>query len=136
MFIYPILCSSNGSDKLTLTMKEQVLKGRVFGCPRWSCKRVDSFFGTNYWYGIPCSAADKGDRLGRIFHDYSYFKPGSYSISAAHANTSVRYDSVRRRVLDLYGITWYIKANLKNGFRQIGTHSADWCFQVCSNCRN
>ena len=124
MFIYPILCSSNGSDKLTLTMKEQVLKGQVIGDPGWSCKRVDSLFGTNKWYDIHCSAADKGDRIGRIVHDYSYFKPGSYSISAARANTSVRYDSVKRRVLELDGITWY-KADLKSGFRQIGTHPAD-----------
>ena len=46
-----------------------------------------------------------GDSLGRIVHDYGYFKPESYPINAAHANTSVRYDSVRRRVLVLDGIT-------------------------------
>ena len=74
-----------------------------------------------------------GDPLGRVVHDYGYFKPGSYSINAAHANTSVRYDSVRRRVLVLDGIEWYIKADLKNGFRQFGTHPADWRFQVYCN---
>ena len=87
-------------------MKEQVLKGRVIGGTGCSYERVDTFFGTNKWYGIPCSAVEKeGDRLGRIVHDYGFFKPGSsYSINTARANASVRYDSVRRQVLVLDGI--------------------------------
>ena len=63
---------------------------------------MDSFFKGKGWYGIPCGAVAKdGDPLGRIVHDYGYFKKGSYSINAAHADTSVRYDSIRRRVLIL-----------------------------------
>ena len=49
------------------------------------------------------------------------------------ANTSVRYDSIRRRVLVLDGVTWYIKADVKNGFRQFGTHPSDWRCQVYCN---
>ena len=45
-----------------------------------------------------------GDPLGRIVHDYGFFKPGSYSVNAAHADTTVRYDSIRRRVLVLDGV--------------------------------
>ena len=33
----------------------------------------------------------------------------------------------------LDGVIWYIKADLKNGFRQFGTHPADWRFQVYCN---
>ena len=63
---------------------------------------MDSFFRGKGQYDIPCGAVEKdGDPLGRIVHDYGYFKKGSYSINAAHADTSVRYDSIRRRVLIL-----------------------------------
>ena len=58
---------------------------------------------------------------------------GSYSVNAAHANTSVRYDSIRKRVRILGDVQWYIKADLLSGFRQFGTHPADWKFQVYCN---
>jgi len=66
-------------------------------------------------------------------HDYGFYQRGSYSINAAHANTSVRYDSIRRRVIVLEGVSWYIKADLKSGYRQFGTHPSDWRFQVYCN---
>ena len=74
-----------------------------------------------------------GDPLGRIVHDYGYYKQGSYSINAAHSNTSVKYDSIRKRVRLLENVIWYIKADLESGFRQFGTHPADWRFQVYCN---
>ena len=63
--------------------------------------------------------------MGRIVHDYGYYIRGSYSVNAAHSNTSVRYDSIRKRVLTLEKVVWYVKADLKNGFRQFGTYLAD-----------
>ena len=73
------------------------------------------------------------DTFGRIVHEYSYYKHGSYSINAAHSDTSVRYDSIRKRVRLLENVVWYIKADLQSGFRQFGTHPADWRFQVYCN---
>ena len=106
----------------------------MIGGPGWSTEKVTEFFGNRQWYGIPCSAVEKdGDPLGRIVHDYGFYERGLYSINAAHANTSVRYDSIRRRVIVLEGVTWYIKADLKSGFRQFGTHPSDWRFQVYCN---
>ena len=98
----------------------------MIGGPGWSSQKITEFFGSKQMYGIPCSAVAKdGDPLGRVVHDYGFYKRGSYSINAAHADTSVRYDSFRRRVQVLDGITWYIKADLKSGFRQFGTHPTD-----------
>ena len=74
-----------------------------------------------------------GDPLGRIVHNYGYYKHGSYSINAAHSDTSVKYDSIRKRVRLLENVIWYIKADLESGFRQFGTHPADWRFQVYCN---
>ena len=71
--------------------------------------------------------------MGRIVHDYGYYAPGSYTVNAAHANTSVKYDSMRKRVLIVDKVIFYIKADLQSGFRQFGTHPSDWRFQVYCN---
>ena len=71
--------------------------------------------------------------MGRIVHDYGYYVPGSYSVNASHANTSVQYDSIRKRVLIVDKVVFYIKADLQSGFRQFGTHPSDWRFQVYCN---
>ena len=106
----------------------------MIGGPGWTCQRVTSFFGGRQWYGIPCGAVEKdGHPLGRVVHDYGFFQHGSYSINAAHDNTSVRYDSIRKRVLVLRDVCWYIKADLESGFRQFGTHPFDWRLQVYCN---
>ena len=95
------------------------------------------FFGGKNFYGIPCGATEKdGDPMGRIVHDYGHYKKGSYSINATHSSTSVRYLSFRERVGILQNVKWYIKADLDAGFRQFGTHPADWRFQVYCNGRN
>ena len=115
-------------------MAEQVQKGRMIGGPGWTSSHISEFFGGDCWYGIPCGATEKdSDPLGRIVHDYGYYRTNSYSINAAHSNTSVKYDSIRKRVRLLANIIWYIKADLKNGFRQFGTHPADWRCQVYCN---
>ena len=98
---------------------------------------MTDFFGGRGWYGIPCSAVEKdGDPTGRVVHDYGFYIQGSYSVNAAHSDTSVRYDWLRRRVLVLEKVRWYVKADLKSGFRQFGTHPSDWRFQVYCNGRN
>ena len=66
--------------------------------------------------------------MGRIVKDYGYYIRGSYSVNAAHSNTSVlssvHYDSVKKRVRLLEKVAWYVKADIKNGFSQFGTNPA------------
>ena len=131
---YLPLQSFTGSHRLREVFRKQVLEGRMIGGPGWTCQRVTSFFDDRQWYGIPCGAVEKdGDPLGRVVHDYGFFKRGSYSINAAHDNTRVRYDSIRKRVLVLRDICRYIKSDLESGFRQFGTHPFDWRFQIYCN---
>ena len=102
---YPPLLSPSGRQKLRDTMAVQVRQGKMIGVPGWSSIHVSGFFGGDRWYGIPCGATEKdGDPLGRIVHDYGYHKTNSYSINAAHSDTSVRYDSIRKRVRILENI--------------------------------
>ena len=71
--------------------------------------------------------------MGRVTHDYGFYKRGSYSINAAHSSTTVRYLSVRERVEILENVHWIIRADLEHGFRQFGTHPKDWRYQVYCN---
>ena len=76
--------NKEGSIKLRETLREQVLQGKMIGGPGWSIEKVTEFFGNRQWYGIPCSAVEKdGDPLGRIVHDYGFYKRSSYSINSA-----------------------------------------------------
>ena len=98
----------------------------MLGGPGWTTKVVRRFFHGKDFYGIPCGAVMKnGDRYGRIVHDYGFYKKGSYSINAAHSSTRVKYCSMQERAHILTKIQWYIKADLKNGFPQFGTHPVD-----------
>ena len=86
-------------ELLRAKFKEEVLCGRMIGGPGWTVEVVRSFFGGANFYGIPCSAVEKGgDPLGRIVHDYGFHPRESYSVNATHSSTSVRYLSVRERV--------------------------------------
>ena len=52
------------------------------------------FFGGQGFFGIPCGAVEKdGDPLGRIVHDYGFYRRGSYSINAAYSCTRVKYNT-------------------------------------------
>ena len=97
---YAPLLAPSGRQRLRNTIAVQVLQGKMIGRPGWSSNHISKFFGGDCWYhGIPCGATEKdGDTLGRIVHDYGYHKIKSYSISAAHSNTNVKYDSIRKRV--------------------------------------
>ena len=118
-------------------MKKEVIGGRVIGGPGYTSSMVREFFGGDNFYGIPCSATPKdGDPLGRVIHDYGFYKRGSYSVNAAHSSTSVEYISVEERVRILQNVHWYVKADLASGFRQFGTHPRDWRYQVYCNGQN
>ena len=71
----------------------------MLGGPGWTAAKIRRFFGGRGFYGIPSGAVPKGDNpLGRIVHDYGYYKRGSYSINAAHSNTSVTYMKTQERI--------------------------------------
>ena len=68
-----------------------------------------------------------------MVHDYGYYPTGSYSVNATHSCTSVRYLKTKEVLGILDDIKWYIKGDLKDGFRQFGTHPVDWKYQVYCN---
>ena len=95
---------------------------------------VRAFFGGKNFYGIPSNGVTKnGNPCGRIVHDYGYHPERSYSVNATHSCTSVRYLTTQEVVAILDSITYFIKGDLENGFRQFGTHPVDWRFQVYCN---
>ena len=115
-------------------MRAQVLQGKMIGGEGWTSRHVKDFFGGKNFYGIPCNGVMKnGDPCGRIVHDYGYHPRSSYSVNAAHSCTSVRYLTTEDVVTILDSVTFFVKGDLENGFRQFGTHPVDWRYQVYSN---
>ena len=91
---------------------------------------MSDFLGSQF-YTIPCGAVPKNnDPAGRIIHNYSYPSPDFLSINAALTNTSVSYITFKERVKKLANVDWYIKADLKNGYRQMPVNPVDWHTQV------
>ena len=54
------------------------------------------------------------------------------SINSALTDTSVEYITFKERVSRLSQVDWYIKADLKNGYRQLPVHPTDWHTQIYS----
>ena len=89
---YPLVTNPVGKKKLSDVLGKQVVAGKMIGGRGWTESDVRRFFGGRDFYGIPCSATEKGgDPLGRIVHDYGYFPTRSYSVNATHSCTSVKY---------------------------------------------
>ena len=102
----------------------------MLGGVGWSKNVVEKFLGRHV-YVIPCGAVPKNDDpFGRIIHNYSHPSAKHNSVNSALINTSVRYMSFKARVKSLAGVDWYIKADLKNGYRQLPVHPTDWYTQV------
>ena len=111
-------------------MSSEVKKGRMLGGQGWTATQVKKFLGQEF-YVIPCGAVPKNDNpVGRIIHNYSYPDAKVASVNSALVNTSVTYISFRERVQKLARVEWYIKADLKNGYRQLPVHPIDWHTQV------
>ena len=120
--------------KFRNAMKKQVLAGKMIGGVGWSSLHVQEFFGGQNFYGIPSNGVMKnGDPCGRIVHDYGYHPKDSYSVNSTHSNTSIRYLTIKEVVSILDSVTYFLKGDLNDGFRQFGTHPADWRFQVYCN---
>ena len=102
----------------------------------WTRKSVEKFLGRKV-YVIPCGAVPKdGDKNGRIIHNYSHPHKNALSVNSALTNTSVEYITFKERVALLAEVDWYIKADLKNGYRQLPVHPTDWHTQIYSLGRN
>ena len=113
-------------------LDSEVKKGRILGGRGWTKAVVEEFLGRNF-YVIPCGAVPKnGNPVGRIIHNYSFPDAKVASVNSALLNTSVTYISFRSRVEKLARVDWYIKADLKNGYRQLPVHPIDWHTQVYS----
>ena len=63
-----------------------------------------------------------GDPLGRLIHDYSFPSAIQGSVNSALINTSVEYISFVERAAQLSQVEWFIKVDMKNGYRQLGVH--------------
>ena len=110
----------------------EIRAGRMLGGVGWSAKDIRNFLGRSF-YTTPCGAVPKNnDPAGRIIHNYSYPSKTSGSVNAALINTSVAYISFKERVSLLNNVDWFIKADLKNGYRQLPVHPSDWHTQVYS----
>ena len=103
----------------------------MIGGKGWTTQHVNNFPGGSGFYRISRSATAKaGDPLGRIVHDYGYYPKGSYSVNATHSCTSVKFLTLKEIATILDEVKWLLKADLASGYRQFGTHPADWKFQV------
>ena len=114
-----------GIAKCRARFHSEVGLGRMIGGRGWTRKVVREFLGRPF-YIIPCGAVPKGgDPLGRIIHDYSYPSKTRGSVNSALINTSVEYISFMERAKHLSKVDWFIKVDLKNGYRQLGVHPSE-----------
>ena len=110
----------------------EVKKGRMLGGMGWSLKKIEKFLKRKV-YIIPCGAVPKNnDPCGRIIHDYSHPDKKVGSINSALTYTSVNYITFKERVAQLAQVDWFLKVDLKNGYRQLPVHPSDWHTQVYS----
>ena len=128
----PNFFKPGGTQKARTRFANEVKKGRMLGGVGWTRKDVEKLLGRQV-YVIPCGAVPKNDDpCGRIIHNYSYPSAKHGSVNSALINTTVKYESFKERVEELANVDWYIKVDLKNGYRQLPVHPTDWHTQVYS----
>lgn len=128
----PNFLEPGGFLKARARFSEEIKKGRMLGGLHWSRKDVEKMLGRRV-YVIPCGAVPKNDDpFGRIIHNYSYPSAKYDSVNSALENTAVKYLTFKARVKELARVDWYVKADLKNGYRQLPVHPTDWHTQVYS----
>ena len=126
------LRGTEATKKARERFSAEVKKGRMLGGLGWTRKKVENFLKKKV-YVVPCGAVPKnGDENGRIIHNYSHPQKKSLSVNSALTNTSVEYITFKKRVAMLSEVDWYIKVDLKNGYRQLPIHPTDWHTQVYS----
>ena len=101
----------------------------MLGGPGWSADTVSEFLGSTFFY-TPCGAVPKkGDPYGRIIHNYSHEFNGK-SLNDSLIDNSTEYISFKGRVQLLRTVKFYIKLDLKDGYRQLAVHPSEWRTQV------
>ena len=119
-------------QKCRVRFSKEVRAGRMLGGVGQTRRDVEEFLASNV-YTIPCGSVPKGDDPhGRVIHDYSYAIMGIQSINEVLLDNSVQYISFRERVRVLSLVSWYIKVDLKAGYRQLPLNPKDWASQVYS----
>ena len=112
-------------DKCRSRFHNEVKLGRMIGGLGWTLGIVEQFLGKPC-YTIPCGAVPKNDEpFGRIIHDYSHPSAKEGSVNSALINTSVEYISFVDRARRLSTVDWYMKVDMKNGYRQLGVHPSE-----------
>ena len=88
----------------------------MLGGPGWSAEMVFQFLGSPFFY-TPCGAVSKrDDPFGRIIHNYSHEFNG-ISLNDCLIDNSTEYISFKGRVELLSSKNYYIKLDLKDGYR-------------------
>ena len=129
LFAKNYLKSDTARLKCQNRFKNEIKKGRMLGGPGWSAVDVRRFLNRPFFVA-PCGAVPKGtDPHGRIVHNYSS-KVNGLSLNDALNDTSVKYISFKKRVHLLHKMKWYIKVDLKEGYRQLAVHPSEWHTQV------
>ena len=82
--------------------------------------------GLRYYVAVPKNE----DPFG--IHNYSYPSAEYDSVNSALENKAVKYLTFKARVKELARVNWYVKADLKNGYRQLPVHPTDCHTQVYS----
>ena len=112
-------------EKARARFEQEMRKGRMLGGSGWSLKRVERFLKQKA-HVIPCGAVPKkNDPCGRIIHNYSYPNKHYNSVNSVLTNTSVEYITFKERVALLSQVDWFLKVDLKNGYRQLPVHPSD-----------
>lgn len=110
----------------------EIKKGRMLGGLGWSRLVVEKFLRRPF-YTIPCGAVPKNDDPhGRIIHNFSFPSPDFGSVNSALQNTTVSYISFKERTKKLDSVDWFLKVDLKDGYRQLPVHPSDWHTQIYS----
>ena len=116
---------SKGVSKCRARFHTEVKLGRMLGGVGWTRKVVEQFLGKPF-YTIPCLAVPKNsDPLGRIIHDYNFPSAIQGSVNSALINRSVEYISFVEKAAQLSQVEWFIKVDMKNGYRQLGVHPGE-----------
>ena len=114
-----------GVKKCRARFISEIKAGRMLGGRGWSEEIVRQFLGKSF-YKIRCGAVPKiQDPLGRIVHNYSSPSKTKGCVNSALVNTSVRYISFIERAKQLSQVDWFIKVDMKNGYRQLGVHPSE-----------
>ena len=123
------LATRAATAKCRTRFRNEVMKGRMLGGPGWSAETVARFLESRFYY-TPCGAVPKKeDPYGRIIHNYSH-KFDGMSLNDCLLDNSVQYISFKERVELLDSAVYYVKLDLKDGYRQLAVHPSEWRTQV------